>query len=104
MYITGDATTLKGELESRLLLPQLAKEAASRAYLFPPADINTNTISSGIATISSSSSGGSSGGSGGGGGSDTSIGPPQYSAILFGPPGDPPLIGVKNPSSHVKPI
>ena len=83
------------ELESRLLLPQRAKEAASRAYLFPP-DINTSPLGSTTGGSNSGGSGSMTTGSGSGGNSNsdaidsslaTSIGPPQYSAILFGPPG-----------------
>lgn len=67
-HFLGDATTLKVELASRLLLPQRAKEAASRAYLFPPDITNITPLD-----IDSSIG--------------NSVGPPQYSAILFGPPG-----------------
>ena len=60
LELAGDVTTLKRELLPRLLEPQLAKQMASKAFLFPP-----NTDSSSMMTSS----------------------PPLYSAILFGPPG-----------------
>ena len=80
------------ELESRLLLPQRAKEAASRAYLFPP-DININTTPLGSTGFTTSGSMTTSSGNSNSNSNSidsslaTSIGPPQYSAILFGPPG-----------------
>ena len=60
LELAGDVTTLKGELLPRLLQPQLAKQDASKAFLFPP-DVNSVTSAPGSA--------------------------PLYSAILFGPPG-----------------
>ena len=60
LELAGDVTTLKGELLPRLLQPQLAKQDASKAFLYPP-DINSVTNVPGSA--------------------------PLYSAILFGPPG-----------------
>ena len=60
LELAGDITTLKKELLPRLLEPQLAKQVASRAFLFPPSSDNSASISSS---------------------------PPLYSAILFGPPG-----------------
>ena len=60
LELAGDVTTLKKELLPRLLEPQLAKQVASKAFLFPPNPDTLNTLASS---------------------------PPLYSAILFGPPG-----------------
>ena len=78
LELAGQKSTLKSELEPRLLMPQLAKEAANKAFLFPPITTAT-TAGSGFLSegtelnLSIPPS--------------ASVYPPQYSAILFGPPG-----------------
>jgi hypothetical protein len=66
LELAGQKTTLKKELEPLLLAPQLAKQEAQKAFLYPP---KQGSVSRGEA---SSSSG---------------LQQPVYSAILFGPPG-----------------
>ena len=83
LELAGGVTTLKGELLPRLLEPQLAKQDASKAFLYPP-DVNSVKSLPGSA--------------------------PLYSAILFGPPGKNlrndvcPSIKISKFRKHLSPI
>jgi hypothetical protein len=72
LELVGEKSTLKQELEERLLIPQLAKEEATRAFLLPPGHRAVDAAA---------------GGSGSGAAQVSSTLSPLYSAILFGPPG-----------------
>ena len=47
LELAGDVTTLKKELLPRLLEPQLAKQMASKAFLFPPNTDSSSMVKTG---------------------------------------------------------
>jgi hypothetical protein len=71
LELVGEKTTLKKELQPRLLDPQLAKQEAQQAFLYPP-KTDTGSSSSSLTSVKPY---------------DSRLQQPLYSAILFGPPG-----------------